>query len=113
MDGYDVNKLDEGIKEAVIILNKHGFKTFESCQGGKGHSFPEPTILFEGSEFDLIRAFETCQLYKLCVFEARRVFTKTSIYKNGNKYMGEVWDKPHNELTFILHSETGTIFRPH
>lgn len=29
-------------------LIAHGIETFESCQGGSGHSFPEPTVRFEG-----------------------------------------------------------------
>lgn len=38
--------LDPGIAEAVKILNRFGIETFESCQGGKGHSYPEPTFAF-------------------------------------------------------------------
>jgi hypothetical protein len=35
--------LDPGIAKAVKILNKFGIQTYESCQGGAGHSYPEPT----------------------------------------------------------------------
>lgn len=31
------------------MLISNGVETFESCADGKGHSFPEPTVLFEGS----------------------------------------------------------------
>ena len=40
--------LDEGIREAVAVLVANGVETFESCEGGPGHAFPEPTIRFEG-----------------------------------------------------------------
>jgi hypothetical protein len=41
--------LDEGIREIVIALVSNGVETFESCEGGRGHSFPEPTVRFEGA----------------------------------------------------------------
>lgn len=110
-----IESLDPGIKDAVILLNKYGFKTWESCQGGEGHCFPEPTVRFFGEEFDLIRAYEICVLHQLNVFDARRVYRKTSVYSdvtNGND-IGKNWDKPFNELTFLIHSKTGTIYRPH
>ena len=41
--------LDPGITEAVHILCKGGVETFESCEGGEGHSYPEPTVRFHGN----------------------------------------------------------------
>lgn len=35
--------LDDGIREAVRVLAQAGVETFESCQGGDGHAYPEPT----------------------------------------------------------------------
>lgn len=115
MKKIDFYFVDDGIRPAVEILNKHGFKTFESCQGGEGHFVQDPFVSFEGEEFDLIRAYEICDLYNLCVLEARRVFSKTPLHtpdEEGCEYMGEVWDKPHNEIVFLKHDKTGTIFRP-
>ena len=40
--------LDEGIKDAVRILRECGIDTFESCEGGDGHPYPEPTVRFHG-----------------------------------------------------------------
>ena len=40
--------LDVGIREFVECLSNAGIETFESCQGGKGHSYPEPTVRFHG-----------------------------------------------------------------
>jgi hypothetical protein len=39
--------LDPGIRDAVLLLWKAGFKTFTSCEGGKGHSFRHETIGLE------------------------------------------------------------------
>jgi hypothetical protein len=36
--------LDRGIRFAVRVLHAAGFETCQSCQGGKGHSYDEPTI---------------------------------------------------------------------
>lgn len=105
----DFSFVDEGIRDAVIILNNHGFKTFESCQGGVGHCFPEPTIRFEGDEFDLIRAYEVCKCYNLNVYEVKRVYRKVDLYDKIIS-LGDVWDKPFNEIVFLIHSKTGTIF---
>jgi hypothetical protein len=37
-----------GIVRAVRILRTAGIPTFESCEGGDGHAFAEPTIKFGG-----------------------------------------------------------------
>jgi hypothetical protein len=108
--------IDKKILPAVEVLNKHGFKTFESCEGGEGHSYAEPTVRFFGSEFDLIRAFEICEVYKLAVLEAKRVYRREDIYKENksenNIACGASWENPFNELTFVIHSTTGTIYLP-
>ena len=48
--------LDPGIKKAVEILNESGIETFESCQGGEGHAYSEPTIRFYGDRFEGFKA---------------------------------------------------------
>ena len=40
--------LDSGIEKAVEVLRSAGIETFESCQGGDGHAYTEPTIRFHG-----------------------------------------------------------------
>ena len=39
--------LDDGIRDTVVLLWKAGFRTFTSCEGGKGHSFRYGTIGLE------------------------------------------------------------------
>jgi hypothetical protein len=41
-----VSDLDPGIERAVRALQDAGCETFESCQGGAGHSYPDPAIRF-------------------------------------------------------------------
>ena len=41
---FNSNMLDDGIRESVLLLRKAGYKTFTSCEGGRGHAFQEPTI---------------------------------------------------------------------
>lgn len=36
--------LDVGIRFAVRVLHAEGIETAQSCQGGKGHSYQEPTV---------------------------------------------------------------------
>ena len=39
--------LDPGIRDAVVLLNRAGFPTFTSCEGGRGHAFQHETIGLE------------------------------------------------------------------
>ena len=41
--------IDEGIRGWVNLLRYHGIETCQSCQGGVGHAYPEPTIEFYGN----------------------------------------------------------------
>ena len=43
----DPSDLDPGIRDAVLLLQTAGFKTFTSCEGGRGHSFRHETIGLE------------------------------------------------------------------
>lgn len=110
-----LDEIDKGILPAVIILQRHGFKTFESCEGSDNHAFKEPTIRFEGDEFDCIRAYSVCEIHKLNVTEVKRVFQKTNIYIDeglpSEREVGRGFDKPFNEIVFLADKETGSIFR--
>ena len=43
-----IKSLDKGIKKYVEILRSEGIETYESCEGGAGHAYFEPTICFYG-----------------------------------------------------------------
>jgi hypothetical protein len=66
--------LDEGIREIVITLLSNGIETFESCEGGVGHSFPEPTVRFEGGSSEGLRALSVALENGLPVAELRRTW---------------------------------------
>ena len=48
--------LDPGIEPMVLTLRAVGVETFESCEGGPGHSYPEPTVRFRGDRSEGFRA---------------------------------------------------------
>ena len=56
-------QIDPGIRQAVKRLQDHGIETYESCEGGPGHSYPEPTIAFYGAPEAGWRAVAICLEY--------------------------------------------------
>ena len=67
--------LDEGITSHVITLQAAGVETFESCQGGVGHAFDEPTVRFHGDVAEGFRALAAATRAGLPVASLRRVWT--------------------------------------
>ncbi len=84
-------RIDPGIRRAVQVLAKHGVETFESCQGGAGHSFPEPTVRFYGSAAEGFRALAVALQHDLKVSELRRFY-----YLHEGEPHGPYW-----EMTFV------------
>jgi len=66
--------IDAGIAPAVAILHANAVETFESCQGGEGHAFPEPTIRFHGDAWEGLRAFSVAMQHGLPVLAVRRSY---------------------------------------
>ena len=48
--------LDKGIQHEVEILVEGGIETYESCEGGTGHCYPEPTVRFCGERSEGFKA---------------------------------------------------------
>lgn len=67
--------LDAGIKNIVVTLVANGVETFESCEGGSGHAFPEPTVKFEGVDSEGLRAVAIALENDLPVRRLRRVWS--------------------------------------
>src|SRR3972149_4637545 len=65
--------LDSGISEFVKCLVSAGIETFESCQGGDGHAFYEPTVRFHGGRFEGYRAVSVALRAGFRVNELKRV----------------------------------------
>ena len=66
--------LDEGIREVVETLAAGGVETFESCEGGDGHAYPEPTVRFHGDRAEGFRALAAALTAGLAVRDLRRVW---------------------------------------
>lgn len=71
--GFDP-ALDAGIREAVETLRAAGVETFESCQGGEGHSYREPTVRFHGGQGAGWRALTAAMENGLKVTAIRRTW---------------------------------------
>lgn len=66
--------LDLGIACAVKLLRDAGVETYESCEGGDGHAYAEPTVRFHGGLGEGWRALATCQVHRLPVRAVSRVW---------------------------------------
>jgi hypothetical protein len=82
--------IDAGIAHEVRILWENGVETCESCQGGQGHPYPEPTIRFLGGQSEGPRALGIALQFKLRVMALRRVWSIVD-----GEAVGPIW-----EMTF-------------
>ena len=83
--------LDPEIVHTVAILAAAGVETFESCQGGRGHAYPEPTVRFHGYRDEGFRALAAALLAGLQVSILRRVWDIIDGEPTG----------PHWEMVFV------------
>lgn len=79
--------LDAGIRRAVEILVKAGVETFESCEGGEGHSYSEPTIRFHGDRSEGFRVLALVLQNNLPVSTLRRAWNL-----NNGEPTGPIWE---------------------
>jgi hypothetical protein len=66
--------LDDGIREIVLTLIANGIETFESCEGGMGHAFSEPTVKFEGGTAQGLKALAIAMENGLPVYRLRHAW---------------------------------------
>lgn len=85
--------LDPLIQKAVNILRAGGIETYESCQGGEGHAYTEPTIRFHGEYGEGFRAFSIARNNGMPVDQIRRSYSIID-----GEVVGPYW-----EITFIKH----------
>lgn len=81
-------RLDPGIERAVKVLQSQGIETFESCQGGVGHAYSEPTVRFHGTPEAGWRAMGICLANGLPVLALRRVW----YLLDANEPTGPDWE---------------------
>jgi len=86
---YD-SPLDAGIRRQVEALAAAGVETFESCEGGGGHAYPEPTVRFHGDQAEGFRALSVAMASSLRVTALRRTWPV-----NSGEPTGPYW-----EMTF-------------
>ncbi len=67
--------LDSGIAPFVEALVAAGIETYESCEGGNGHTYPEPTIRFHGERGQGFRALAVALEHGFRVNSLRRTWT--------------------------------------
>jgi hypothetical protein len=89
-----VKAVDRGIEDEVRILWENGIETTESCQGGKGHPFSEPTVRFRGGHFEGLRAVAIAQANGLRVFDLRRVWSV-----QDGELVGPEWEITFSRVT--------------
>lgn len=79
--------LDSGIRREVEILMSNGVETFESCEGGCGHSYPEATIRFHGERSEGWKALSVALQNDLKPHALRRIWTI-----NDGEPIGAYWE---------------------
>lgn len=92
----DSLQLDLGIKQYVEALHAAGIETYESCEGGEGHAFAEPTIRFHGDRHEGFRALAIASSYGFPVDSIRRTWPIVD-----GEPTGPCW-----EMTFYKESES-------
>ena len=95
MTNYDP-PLDPRIAHAVAVLVAAGVETFESCEGGLGHAYPEPIIRFHGYRDEGFRALAVALQADLHVLALRRVWDVVDGEPTG----------PHWEMVFAKATPT-------
>ncbi|MBX3321371.1 MAG: hypothetical protein KF757_00120 [Phycisphaeraceae bacterium] len=85
--------LDEGIAQYVRILCAAGIETYESCEGGDGHCYPEPTVRFHGDRSEGMRALAVAQQQDLPVLSVRRAWPIIDGEPTGPTWEMTFWRK--------------------
>jgi hypothetical protein len=75
--------IDVGIRRAVLVLRQAGIETFESCEGGEGHAFTEPTIKFSGGAWAGYKAFAVAMENGLPVARIQMVWHELDKHLQG------------------------------
>jgi len=80
-------ELDPGIAPYVDALRAEGVETFESCEGGDGHIYSQPTIRFGGDNSEGLRALAVALRHGFPVRAIRRYW----VVRDGEPH-GPDWE---------------------
>ena len=77
------------------MLRANGVQTFESCESGLGHAFPEPTVRFAGDPPEGFRALAVALEHGFPVRSLRRYWKVTGRYgePTGPDWELAFWNK--------------------
>lgn len=87
--------LDPGIRHYVLVLRSEGIDTCQSCQGGPGHIYLEPTIEFYGDKSAGPKAVSAAFAHNLPICELRREWSIAD-----GEMKGPIWT-----VTFTLRAD--------
>jgi hypothetical protein len=90
--------LDRWISYAVKVLRDGGIDTYESCEGGKGHSYREPAVRFHGTHADGFRALAAAQTFGLPVRALHRFWSIDHGEPTGPYWELTFWEQPLKRL---------------
>ncbi|MEQ3625970.1 MAG: hypothetical protein ABNH26_08685 [Celeribacter sp.] len=79
--------LDAGIARHVHVLREAGLATIESCEGGPGHCFPEPTVRIKGDHAEGFKAYSVALQHGLKPRALARIW-----HVEDGELNGPVWD---------------------
>lgn len=97
----DIEGVDPKIAPIVRLLMEAGIETFESCQGGPGHAFFEPTVRFWGHREEGFRALAIVLAAGVAVSQLRRYWAVIDGEPTG----------PHWEMVLAARSDSGVSSR--
>jgi hypothetical protein len=92
-DEVFVPGLDKGIEQFVLTLRRGGIETYESCEGGDGHAYTEPTIRFHGDASEGFRAYAWAKQHALPVSKLGRIWTDIDGELTGPYWEMVFWKK--------------------
>lgn len=85
--------LDSGIEALVRLLVSKGIETFESCEGGSGHAYPEPTVRFHGGPAEGYKALSYALEAGYKVSALRRAWSVLDGEATGPHWEITLWEK--------------------
>jgi hypothetical protein len=85
--------IDLGIVRAVKLLRDAGFTTIESCEGGEGHAYPEPTVKFDASPAAGWKAIGELMTYGLPIRQFGEMWSFTYGRPTGPRWYVTFWRK--------------------
>ena len=85
--------LDKGIRDWVMELRNHNVETCQSCEGGEGHAYFEPTIEFFGGMYSGMKVIGLAIEYGWPIKDVSRVWSIEDHVPTGPIWQITFWRK--------------------